>query len=122
VKNEGGSLRVLLVTAKKTPEHWIFPKGHIEPGETPAQAAVRELHEEAGVRGKLLRHAGRLEFRFGEEDFAVDYYLVRCEEESGTEEARRVEWLTEREALDRLTHDDARELLRGALPAAREIL
>lgn len=28
---------------------WVFPKGHIDPGESPLQAAVREVEEEAGV-------------------------------------------------------------------------
>ena len=41
---EGGD--VLLV---KMGNHWSFPKGHIEPGETPAEAAVREVLEETGI-------------------------------------------------------------------------
>src|SRR5215213_7244397 len=39
--------RLLLVTARRNPKTWIFPKGHIEDGETPAEAAVREAREEA---------------------------------------------------------------------------
>jgi len=31
---------------------WVFPKGHIEPGEDPLQTAVRETFEEAGVRAR----------------------------------------------------------------------
>lgn len=29
---------------------WVFPKGHIDPGEDPLAAALREVEEEAGVR------------------------------------------------------------------------
>jgi 8-oxo-dGTP pyrophosphatase MutT (NUDIX family) len=36
------------------------PGGHVEPGETPAQAAVREALEETGARVKLLLPAGYL--------------------------------------------------------------
>lgn len=29
--------------------NWVFPKGHIDPGEDPVSAAVREVEEEAGI-------------------------------------------------------------------------
>ncbi|HZJ10658.1 MAG TPA: NUDIX domain-containing protein [Trueperaceae bacterium] len=32
--------------------NWVFPKGHLEPGETALQAALREVEEEAGVRAR----------------------------------------------------------------------
>ena len=34
--------------------NWSFPKGHIEPGETAAQAAARETREETGVQAEVL--------------------------------------------------------------------
>ncbi|MDP1792850.1 MAG: GrpB family protein [Acidimicrobiales bacterium] len=36
---------------------WLQPGGHIDPGETPAQAAVRESCEETGLRVNLLEDA-----------------------------------------------------------------
>jgi 8-oxo-dGTP diphosphatase len=44
----------------------VGPGGHVEPGETTAQAAVREVHEETGVRVELadLRESGLVTFRF----------------------------------------------------------
>src|SRR5690606_16612824 len=33
---------------------WVFPKGHIEEGETSQAAALREVREEAGVRAELV--------------------------------------------------------------------
>lgn len=48
-------------TANNEPNVWGFPGGHIESGETPSQAAVRELYEETGYRATgLAEEAARL--------------------------------------------------------------
>lgn len=38
----------------QTNNFWSFPKGHMEPGETEEQTALRELHEETGLRATLV--------------------------------------------------------------------
>ena len=38
--------------------YWVFPKGHIDPGETPEEAAAREIQEETGIKAKLLAPIG----------------------------------------------------------------
>ncbi|MDR1151263.1 MAG: NUDIX hydrolase [Bifidobacteriaceae bacterium] len=43
---------------------WCLPKGHVEPGETPARAAVREIQEETGIEGQVLRHLGTIDYWF----------------------------------------------------------
>lgn len=34
--------------------YWVFPKGHLEPGETSQQAAVREVAEETGIEARVV--------------------------------------------------------------------
>lgn len=34
--------------------YWVFPKGHLEAGEAPEEAAVREVWEETGVRARVV--------------------------------------------------------------------
>jgi len=113
---------ILLVRAKKTPADWIFPKGHIEVGETAEFAAERELAEEAGVRGKSLGLVGNLEFQSGHEHVRVDYYLFIYLSEVLREENREIRWSSYDEALTLLSHRGAVEMLKKALPAIRKYL
>ena len=45
-----------VVLHRREPAEWRLPKGKLRPGETPRQAAVREVEEETGIRA----HAGEL--------------------------------------------------------------
>jgi ADP-ribose pyrophosphatase YjhB (NUDIX family) len=47
--------------------YWTLPGGGVEPGETPAQAAVRETLEESGVAVKILRPLFEREYIYGRE-------------------------------------------------------
>ena len=40
---------------------WALPKGNLDPGEQPAETALREVLEETGVRGPARREARRRE-------------------------------------------------------------
>ena len=114
IADEG--ILILCVRAKKTPADWIFPKGHIEPGETAEVAARRELEEEAGVSGELVGPAGSLDFQSGDEMVTVEYYLIRFTDEVPRKETREIRWCEYQEALALLSHRDAAELLKKAWP------
>jgi len=43
---------------------WSLPKGHIEAGETPEMAAVREVAEETGIESAITRELGVIDFWF----------------------------------------------------------
>ena len=110
------AILILCVRAKKTPQDWIFPKGHIEPGETAEAAALRELEEEAGVSGESLGLVGSLDFQSGKEMVTVEYYLIKFTHEVPRKETREIRWCSYEEALALLSHRDAAELLKKALP------
>ena len=115
--------QVLLVTAKRN-GNWIFPKGHIEKGETAEAAALREAKEEAGVVGKLIGPAGVLEYGFFGVNARVEYFLALFTREAGPpEDGRKRVWCGLEEALERLSYKNTRKLLRKAwkkvVPLAR---
>jgi len=43
---------------------WTFPKGHIEPGETKEQAAVREVKEETNIDAEIVDYLGEISYSF----------------------------------------------------------
>jgi 8-oxo-dGTP pyrophosphatase MutT (NUDIX family) len=108
--------RVLLVTARRNPNNWIFPKGHIEDGESRKDAAIREAREEAGVDGKVAGRAGSMSFSFGDNRYRVHYFVVTTSDAGKEREGRRLRWCRYKQALRRLTYDETRDLLREAWP------
>jgi 8-oxo-dGTP pyrophosphatase MutT (NUDIX family) len=61
---------------------WCLPKGHLESGETPEQAAVREIAEETGIEGRVLTALGTIDFWFAAEGRRVHklvhHYLLEA--------------------------------------------
>jgi 8-oxo-dGTP pyrophosphatase MutT (NUDIX family) len=118
VRKDGDRLSVLLVRSKKDPTIWVFPKGHIDPGETAEQTALRETYEEAGVEGELVAPVGApLEFQSGQETVSVQYFLIRAQSECASPERRDKQWLSIDEALTTLAFESARDKLREARAA-----
>jgi diadenosine hexaphosphate hydrolase (ATP-forming) len=113
--------QVLLVGARKAPGQWIFPKGHLEPGESAGSAALREVNEEAGVEGRLVGPVGEpIEFRSGAEPVRVQYFLIQATRDGASPEGRPKQWLPIEPALSTLSFEESRRLLRAAAPQIQQ--
>jgi 8-oxo-dGTP pyrophosphatase MutT (NUDIX family) len=117
VSDRGGVPSILLVTARRNPSHWVFPKGHVDPGETLEETALREAEEEAGIVGTIVRRAGTFEFELGGDLIRVHYFIVRTDDEGSAREGRRFGWYSFDEALKTLTFENSRALLQSVWPA-----
>lgn len=73
----GKRVEIALVTTQSG-KRWVVPKGSLEEGERPRDAAIRETEEEAGLIGDLERKPmGRYHFTRENERYVVEVYLMR---------------------------------------------
>ncbi|MCK6446575.1 MAG: NUDIX domain-containing protein [Planctomycetes bacterium] len=114
VRERAGVAEFLIVRSLKNREHWVLPKGHIDPGETAEVAAVREVREEAGVAAELERYLGTSEYVANGERCVIAFWRMRWLAEVGRAEDRELAWLPLAAAVTRLSFADARELVRRA--------
>jgi 8-oxo-dGTP pyrophosphatase MutT (NUDIX family) len=97
---------------------WSLPKGHIEEGETPEQAAIREVQEETGIESEIARELGVIDFWFmaggNRIHKTVHHYLFK---EIGGQlapqitEVDDVGWFPLSEIIDLLAYPDEKKLL-----------
>ncbi len=100
-----------LIVSSSDGLNWVLPKGHIDPGETPEIAALRELEEEAGVVGEIVAPLSVRDFIKGGKEAAVKFFLVRELGATQSKEARTVRWEEQAAAQQLLTFEEARQAL-----------
>src|SRR5215213_10738598 len=97
--------RVCLVTARSG-RRWVIPKGQIDPGHTPGEAALVEAWEEAGLVGVLDPDpVGSYVYeKYDREHHVLVYRMTVTEARDDWPErmARQREWLTTAEAIERI--------------------
>jgi len=124
VRETRGEARYLLVRPR-TPEpaaEWVLPKGHLEAGESTAEAAVREVREEAGIWARVRGEVGEARFQAGGEEVRVVFHLMEPVEDRGSgagERARR--WVSASEVGSMAMPDEARRVLERAEAVRKEV-
>ena len=113
--------KVLYLTLHYQAGHWDFPKGHVEENEKLQQTALRETKEETNLEVDLHPDFKKsLSYFYRREGLLVSKTVYFFLGQSQTKKVKLssehigYKWLTYEEALDILTYDNAKEILKKA--------
>lgn len=104
--------------------HWDFPKGHVEAGESEEETTRREVEEETGITDLVFLPGFRESITYAytyketlvkkKVVFRVARTRVRRDDIILSHEHIGHDWLPYREAMERVTYENARGILRAA--------
>jgi 8-oxo-dGTP pyrophosphatase MutT (NUDIX family) len=124
LRASGTGLEVLVLrraSGGRSPGSWETVHGHIEPGETPGQAALREIREETRLEPIRLYNVSRVEAFYRHQADAVALIPVFAGVVDGAAPARhsgehdRAEWLAPAAAAARFSWPRERRALEDVL-------
>jgi 8-oxo-dGTP pyrophosphatase MutT (NUDIX family) len=95
-----------------------LPKGHVDPGETPVQAAQREVREETGVLASPVCELGETRYWYRRDGRTINkrvvfflFTYVEGDIAEHDDEVEDVRWVTLAEAQRKLSHSAEREIV-----------
>jgi 8-oxo-dGTP pyrophosphatase MutT (NUDIX family) len=99
-----------------------LPKGHVDPGETPVQAATREVREETGIDARPVRELGKSRYSYRRNGRtigkSVEFFLfehIGGDTADHDDEVEEVRWIALEEAKTALSHAAERDMIVRAL-------
>ena len=114
-----------VVLHRRNPDEWRLPKGKLRAGETPQQAAVREVAEETGIGTEAHELLGKIEYEYREPQTdqmvykQVAFYLTPLPEQQSiqieTTTFAEGLWLPVPEAIELLTFPAERRIVQQAI-------
>ena len=121
-----GELKIALAQHQRTDKTWVLPKGHVEEGESIEEAALREIHEEAGLDNvQLITHLGSFVRESVKSNgdvvqktihFFLAYALENQQHSTPTDLLfTEVGWFKPKEAIELLPHESDKAFLRENL-------
>ncbi|MGI5959558.1 MAG: bis(5'-nucleosyl)-tetraphosphatase [Massiliimalia sp.] len=105
--------------------HWSFPKGHVEPGETEIETAIREVKEETGIDIMVDASFREIVSYSPKKDTQKDvvYFLAMAKNYNFTpqpEEIAQIKWVEISRVHSILSYDNDRQLVNRAKPLIKD--
>ena len=129
VMNDDHEIIVIVPTRRAADGSKVLalPKGHPDGEESPLQAALREVREEAGVQAEVVKTLGEVRYWYqrGGRRIAkvVEFFLLRYvsgDVEDHDHEVEQARWVSAAEALETLTYAGERDMVRRALSQVQQ--
>ena len=128
-RKNGAQVQVALISTG-SPPRWQLPKGLVDKGESPEQAAVREVREEAGINARIDQLIDKVEYWYqsGRGSSRVRYhkfvyfYLMRYESgdvKDHDHEVNEARWVNASDAISLLAFRSERTIVERALKECR---
>ncbi|MDH6259389.1 NUDIX hydrolase [Bradyrhizobium sp. BR13661] len=116
-----GDTPLMAIVRQRKRNEWVLPKGKLDDGETPKEAAHREVLEETGHEVAMHEFLGTLVYQSGGRSKVVHFW--RMEAEGGPvrklmSDIKAVDWVTLDDALARLSREYERAFLTQVGPIA----
>jgi len=116
-----GATPLVAVVRQRKRNEWVLPKGKLDDGETPKDAARREVLEETGHDPAVHEFLGTLVYQSGGRSKVVHFWRM---EANGApvrklmNDIKAVDWLPLEDAVERLSREYERAFLRNVGPIA----
>ncbi len=124
---KNGEVEILLIQDSR--DRWTIPKGHIEPGESAKQTAIREIGEEAGLQEvEVQGWLGKINFRYRRLNRLVlmttQVYLVKAKGDTDAikkeDWMNGIKWFKFADALEAIEYEDISKLMLLAMRRIRK--
>ncbi len=114
LRKNKGDLEILMISSRKK-KRWVIPKGVKEPDLSSQDSAAKEALEEAGIEGRVSSAAmGSYQYQKWGGTCTVEVFpmIVETMHAEWEESYRDREWVSLEEAIERVTEEALKEMLR----------